>query len=65
MEQFQGQERLVIIVSTVRSNTEHVNFDYRHNLGFLCNPKRFNVSITRPKVFLLTLSRCNVAHCLS
>ncbi|XP_063709671.1 putative helicase mov-10-B.1 [Culicoides brevitarsis] len=45
VEQFQGQERKVIILSTVRSNTE--------TIGFLSNPKRLNVSITRAKALLI------------
>ena len=46
-ELFQGQERKVIIISTVRSNADHIGFDIKHNLGFLDNPKRFNVAVTR------------------
>jgi len=39
VEEFQGQEWLVIIVSTVRSSDAHVPLDYEFNLGFLRNPK--------------------------
>ena len=46
-EQFQGQERAVMIISTVRSNKEYLELDKRFSLGFLSNPKRFNVSLTR------------------
>ncbi|KAG9451958.1 hypothetical protein H6P81_004862 [Aristolochia fimbriata] len=53
VEQFQGQERRVIIISTVRSTVKHNEFDSRHNLGFLTNPKRLNVSVTRAKSLLV------------
>ena len=46
-ELFQGQERKVIIISTVRSSANQISFDVKHNLGFLQNPKRFNVATTR------------------
>ena len=42
VEEFQGQERRVIIVSTVRSNAEFILSDIRHSLGFVANPRRFN-----------------------
>eukprot|EP00873_Tetraselmis_striata_P012205 jgi/Tetstr1/432469/TSEL_021845.t1 len=45
-ERLQGQKRRVIITSTARSNPEHLEFDTRHVLGFVANPKRFNVAAT-------------------
>ncbi|XP_059612252.1 putative helicase MOV-10 isoform X2 [Phlebotomus argentipes] len=45
VETFQGQERPVIILSTVRSLT--------HGVGFLNNPKRLNVALTRAQGLLI------------
>ncbi len=39
-EELQGQERRVVIISTVRSQEEFIEADVRHKLGFLKNPKR-------------------------
>lgn len=60
VEQFQGQEREVIIVSTVRSTVKHDEFDKVHYLGFLSNPKRFNVSITRAKSLLVIIGNPHI-----
>jgi len=43
VEEFQGQERTVIIVSTVRSNPEYLSLDMKFKLGFLRNPKVRNI----------------------
>jgi len=39
VEEFQGQERLIIIISTVRSTMALLKEDYKLQLGFLRNPK--------------------------
>ncbi|KAF3688597.1 RNA helicase Mov10l1 [Channa argus] len=53
VEEFQGQEFLVIIMSTVRSNESVQSDDLQSTLGFVSNPKRFNVAVTRPKALLI------------
>ncbi|XP_050412880.1 RNA helicase Mov10l1 isoform X1 [Patella vulgata] len=55
VEEFQGQERQVVIISTVRSNEKLLGLDLRHVLGFLSNPKRFNVAITRAQAALVII----------
>ena len=39
VEKFQGEERPIIIISTVRSRDEFLDHDAEFNLGFLKNPK--------------------------
>ncbi|XP_058807141.1 putative helicase MOV-10 [Phymastichus coffea] len=58
VELFQGQERDVIIMSTVRSKT-FVHEGIEH-VGFLSSPKRFNVAITRAKQLLVVIGNPNV-----
>ncbi|XP_029010608.1 RNA helicase Mov10l1 [Betta splendens] len=60
VEEFQGQEFLVIILSTVRSNESVQTDDLQATLGFLSNPKRFNVAVTRPKALLLILGNPHI-----
>ncbi|KII91314.1 hypothetical protein PLICRDRAFT_104992 [Plicaturopsis crispa FD-325 SS-3] len=60
VEEFQGQERRVIILSTVRSNTDFIRHDIRHTLGFVANARRFNVAITRAQAMLIVIGNPNV-----
>ncbi|XP_012690883.1 putative helicase mov-10-B.1 [Clupea harengus] len=55
VEEFQGQERLVVMVSTVRSSINYVKMDQDFNIGFLTNVKRFNVAMTRSKSLLVVV----------
>ena len=59
-EMFQGQERQIIIISTVRSSLEMLSFDIKHKIGFLNNPKRFNVAVTRASSLLIIVGNPNV-----
>lgn len=60
VEQFQGQEREVIIISTVRSTVKHNEFDRNYCLGFLSNPRRFNVAITRARSLLIIIGNPHI-----
>jgi len=55
VEKFQGLERRVIIISAVRSSKDHIGKDASHNLGFLKNPKRFNVAVSRAQALLIVV----------
>lgn len=58
VDSFQGREKKIIVMSTVRSGTKHV--------GFLRNVKRLNVALTRAQCLLIivgnatTLQKCQI-----
>lgn len=55
VEEFQGQEKPVIIISVVRSSSDWRDVDVKHSLGFLHDPRRFNVAITRAMSLLIVI----------
>ncbi|KAI9344799.1 P-loop containing nucleoside triphosphate hydrolase protein [Zopfochytrium polystomum] len=60
VELFQGQEKDIIILSTVRSNPDFLAHDQKFNLGFLNDPKRFNVAVTRARSLLVVVGNANI-----
>ena len=50
----------MVIVSTVRARETLVHYDERHHLGFLSNPKRFNVTISRAQALLIVIGNPHV-----
>lgn len=52
VEEFQGQERDIILISTVRSTQKLISNDLRHSLGFVQCAKRMNVAISRARYLL-------------
>lgn len=54
VEEFQGQERKIILVSTVRTVGRVIReSDKRHKLGFIKSSKRMNVAISRARALLV------------
>jgi len=60
VEEFQGQERMVIIISAVRSRLDTMSSNRRADLGFLSDPRRVCVALTRARALLIILGNPHV-----
>ncbi|KAL0952433.1 hypothetical protein HGRIS_006704 [Hohenbuehelia grisea] len=60
VEDYQGRENRVIIISCVRSNERFLEEDGKKALGFVHERKRMNVAITRAKELLVVIGNGSV-----
>ncbi|GJQ74697.1 hypothetical protein Trydic_g21548 [Trypoxylus dichotomus] len=59
-ETFQGREKRIIIISTVRSRHDLLLVDEKYKLGFVKNEKRMNVALTRAMSKLVVIGNPHV-----
>ena len=52
VQDYQGQEEKIIVVSAVRSEERNIPIDVANRLGLMFNDRSFNVCITRPQCLL-------------
>jgi len=59
VEDFQGGEKDVIIISTVRG-LKSIDADVEYDRGFLQNDRSYNVAVSRAKAMLVVVGNCDV-----
>ena len=58
VEDFQGQETFVVLISTVLTQNQYRwNSEAKGGLGFMMDPKRFNVAITRASALCIIVGK--------
>ncbi|TFK37683.1 P-loop containing nucleoside triphosphate hydrolase protein [Crucibulum laeve] len=60
VEDYQGRESRVVIISCVRSNVRFLDEDHKKGLGLFLSRKRMNVAITRAKELLIVIGNGDV-----
>ena len=53
VDSFQGSEKVVILLSTVRANEQQ-------QIGFASDPNRMNVAVTRARKALIVFGSCEL-----
>lgn len=60
VEEFQGQERQIVLLSTVRTEERFYCSDKHFGLGFLQCEKRMNVAISRARSLLVVYGKAEI-----
>ncbi|XP_017029857.2 probable RNA helicase armi [Drosophila kikkawai] len=60
VEEFQGQERDIMLISTVRSSQALIRSDSQLSLGFVKSSKRMNVAISRARAMMVVFGNPNL-----
>jgi superfamily I DNA and/or RNA helicase len=55
VEDYQGQESKIVILSTVRSNPKMLSMDEKNSVGIVNHSKRFNVALTRAQSLMIVI----------